>query len=101
MSMLKVYIKIHSRNDIETVACCDEHLLNQCYKEGKVKIEISENFFGGHLIALDEAIEILKNAQNFNIVGENIINGAVLNKLLPEDGTRKIAGIPMAMKMML
>lgn len=98
---MKVYIKIHSRNDIDTVACCDENLLNQCFKEGNIKIEISEHFFGGNLITLDEAIEILKNAQSFNIVGEKIISEAIIRKLLPEDGTRKIAGVPMAMKMML
>jgi len=98
---MKVYIKIHSRNEIETVACCDEHLLNQCFKEGDIKIEISEHFYGGNLITLNDAIEILKNAQSFNIVGENIINEAIIRKILPEDGTRKIAGVPMAMKMML
>ena len=98
---MKVYIKIHSRNEIEIVACCDEDLLNQCFKEGEVKIEISERFYGGALMGLDEAIEILKNAQSFNIVGKNIINEAVLNKLLPKDGALTIAGVPMAMKMML
>lgn len=98
---MKVYIKIHSRNDIDTVACCDEHLLNKCFKEGDVKIEISEHFFGGNLIALDDAIEILKNAQCFNIVGENIINKAIFKNILPKDSTRKIAGLPIAMKMSL
>ncbi len=101
MSVLKVYIKIHSRSDIETVACCDEHLLNQCFKEGDLKLDISEHFFGGNLIALDDAIEIIKGAQCFNIVGEHIIDAAVINKILPKDCARKIAGVPMAMKMML
>ena len=26
---MKVYLKIHVRDDIETIACCDEELLNQ------------------------------------------------------------------------
>ena len=98
---MKVYIKIHCRNEIEIVACCDEDLLHQSFKEGEVKIEISEHFFGGTLMGLDEAIEILKNAQSFNIVGKNIINEAVLKKILPKDGALTIAGVPMAMKMML
>lgn len=98
---MKVYIKIHSRSDIETVACCDETLLGKCLKEGVLKLDITEHFFGGNLIALNDAIKILKCSQNFNIVGENIINAAIMNKILPKDGGRKIAGVPMAMKMIL
>jgi len=36
----------------------------------------------------------------FNIVGENITNMAIAQRLLSEEGVRKINNIPMAMKMM-
>ncbi|TFF87107.1 MAG: DUF424 family protein [Promethearchaeota archaeon] len=98
--MKKVYLKIHRRNGIETVACCDELLLNQIFREGKLKIEISDHFFGGDLMNIEEAIEILNCASYFNIVGENIVNMAIENKILPKEGTRSINGIPMAIKMM-
>jgi len=98
--MTKVYLKIHRRNGIETIACCDELLLNQVYCEGNLKIEISERFFGGDLITIEEAIEILKNATYFNIVGNNIVKRVIENKILPKEGTRCINGIPMALKMM-
>ena len=52
---MKVYLKIHIRSDIETVACCDESLLNEVFKEGNLQIEISEQFFGGNLLELEEA----------------------------------------------
>ncbi|MHA1272289.1 MAG: DUF424 domain-containing protein [Promethearchaeota archaeon] len=97
---MKVYLKIHVRNEIETVACCDEILLNKVFCEGELKIEITESFFGGTLMNLEDAIEILKEASYFNIVGENIIKEAVNQKLLPKEGVRRINGIPMALKMM-
>ena len=97
---MKVYLKIHRRNDIETVACCDENLLNQCFTEGNLKIEINSSFFGGDLLSIEQAIEILKEASYFNIVGENITNMAIALQLLPKDGVKKINNIPMAMKMM-
>lgn len=97
---MKVFIKLHIRNEIETIACCDEDLLNQVFKEGNLKIEISDHFYGGDLIDLEHAIEILKEASYFNIVGKNIINKAVDCKILPKEGVRSINGIPMAMKMM-
>lgn len=97
---MKVFLKIHNRNEIETVACCDEDLLNKVIDEGNLRIEISDHFFGGNLIDLDEAINILKQAPYFNIVGDIIINKAVNSQILPKEGVRKINGIPMAMKMM-
>lgn len=97
---MKVYLKIHRHNDMETIACCDEVLLNQIFTEGNLRIEIGSTFFGGNLLAIDRAIEILRGASYFNIVGENIINMAIAQKLLPKEGVRKINNIPMAMKMM-
>lgn len=97
---MKVYLKIHLKDEIETIACCDEKLLNQVFKEGNLRIEISNQFFGGKLINLEEAIEILKEAPYFNIVGENITSKAIDYKILPKEGIRSINGVPMALKMM-
>ena len=97
---MKVYLKIHRRNDIETVACCDETLLNHTFKEGNLRIEINSHFFGGDLLEIDQAGEILKEASYFNIVGENITNKAISLQLLTKEGVKKINEIPMAMKMM-
>jgi len=97
---MKVYLKIHRRNDIETVACCDETLINQIFVEGNLRIEINSNFFGGDLLSIDQALEILKGASYFNIVGENITNKAIDLQLLSKNGVTKINNIPMAIKMM-
>jgi len=97
---MKVFLKIHVRNDIETVAACDEELLNQVFMEGNLRIEISNHFFGGNLMQLEDAIDILKHAPYFNIVGKNIIDKAIDNELLPKGGIWSINGVPMAMKMM-
>ena len=97
---MKVYLKIHNRNEIETVACCDEELLDKEFKEGNLRIQITNHFFGGKLMDMEEAIEILKDASYFNIVGKCIIDKAINSKILPEGGVRLISGVPMALKMM-
>jgi hypothetical protein len=97
--LIKVYLKVHIKNDFETVACCDEELLNHVFKEGNLRIEISNHFFGGRLIKLEDAIPILKNTACFNIVGEKIIDKAIDSGVLPKEGVRFINGIPMAIKM--
>ena len=97
---MKVYLKVHITDEFNTVACCDEELLNQVFKEGNLRIEISNQFFGGRLVDLEDAISILKEAAYFNIVGENVINKAIDCKLLSKEGVKFINGIPMALKMM-
>ena len=98
---MRVYIKIHIRDDCETIACCDEELLNQVFTEGNLKIEISNRFFGGNLIRIEDAIDILKHASFFNIVGEKIIEKAIECNLFSREGIRFINGVPMAIKMMI
>ena len=95
---MKVYIKVHIKEDTETIACCDAELLNQVFKEGNLRIEISNQFFGGKLLNLEEAILILENALCFNIVGEKIIKKAIESEIIQHYKT--ICGIPMALKMM-
>ncbi len=97
---MKVYLKVHYNEDNATIACCDEELLNQVFREGNLRIEISNQFFGGKLINLEAAIKVLKEVSFFNIVGENIIEKAIDCNLLPRDGVRLIGGVPMAIKMM-
>ena len=97
---MKVYIKVHYKNGIETIAICDENLLCKVFQEGNLRIEITNHFFGGNLINIDEAIEVLKQASYFNIIGEIIIKEAINNNVLLKEGIRWINGVPMALKMM-
>ena len=94
---MKVYLKVHINGDIETIACCDAELLNQVFKDGNLRIEISNQFFGGKLVNLEDAILILENASYFNIAGEKIIKKAIESEIIQQYKT--ICGIPMALKM--
>ncbi len=98
---MRVYLKVHFMNELETVACCDEDLLNQVFKEGNLRIEISNQFFGGKLIDLEDAISILKESASFNIVGEKIVEKAINCKILLKEGIGIIDGVPIALKMIL
>jgi len=98
--LMKVYLKIHNIDDNVTIACCDEQLLNQVFREGNLRIEISTQFFGGKLINLETAIWVLKKTPFFNIVGEKIIEKAIDCNLLSRDSVKLINGVPMAIKMM-
>ncbi len=95
---MKVYLKVHINADIETIACCDAELLNQVFKEGNLRIDVSNQYFRGKLVNLEEAILILENASYFNIVGEKIIKKAIESEIIQQYKT--ICGISMALRMM-
>ena len=98
--LMKVYLKVHTANESECIACCDEDLMDRVFKEGDLRIEITKQFFGGKLIGLEDAIPFLKGASNFNIIGEKIINKAIECNILHRKGIRFINSIPIALRMM-
>ena len=66
-----------------------------------MKVIISKEFYGGKLVNIEHATDILSECQNFNIVGKNIISKAITCGIVHESSIRKIKDVPMALKMSL
>ncbi|MBD3352666.1 MAG: DUF424 family protein [Candidatus Lokiarchaeota archaeon] len=98
---MKVYIKLHNKPSGQVIAVCDADLLGKVIKTKKLSINVSTGFYKGELISIEEAINILKNASNFNIIGSNIIAAVVRNKIIPDTAILKINNIPLAMKFII
>ncbi len=94
---MKVYCKKHKHPDYEVTAVCDENILGKTF--GKQKI--SEHFYKGPLIDIADAINILKNTQNFNIAGKFIINACIESGVINERGIIVFENIPFAMKFLI
>lgn len=96
---MQVYLKIHSQGGTEVIAVCDNDLLNKELCEDNFKLKIYNDFYGGKLIDIDEAINILAISSNFNIIGNNIIRKAIKSGIINESIIKKINNIPLALKM--
>ncbi|MCK4281087.1 MAG: DUF424 family protein [Candidatus Lokiarchaeota archaeon] len=96
---MQVYLKIHSQGGTEVIAVCDNDLLNKELCEDNFKLKISNDFYGGKLIDIDEAINLLAISSNFNIIGNNIIRKAIKSGIINESIIKKINNIPLALKM--
>ena len=94
---MKVYYKKHKKQEYEVVAVCDEEILGKSFGTQK----ISEHFYMGELLDIPDAINILKDAQNFNIAGKSIVNTCVDMGIISEHGIIIIDDIPFAMKILL
>ena len=90
-----VYIKKHVKGNIVLIAVCDKEILGMTFREGRLKIEIKNSFYGGELKPIDdELFKMLNNANIVNMVGKTIIEEAIKRGFIPREGVLTIAGIP-------
>ena len=73
---------------------CDAELLGKDVFDGKLKIHISENYYGKQLVDKDEAISFLKSASIMNLVGHETISLAIDLGIGSESGVKIISDIP-------
>ena len=78
------------------IAACDEELLGKTLGEGEQKLEVSESFYGGEIVTLEEFSDKLKEAKIANLVGEKCVGKAIELGLVLESAVKKIGGIPHA-----
>ena len=90
---------IRSQRDI--VAICDSDLIGKKFEEGKLQIDVKENFFLGEELDEEKVIELMKKMRmedaTFDIVGENSVNAALKAGIIDEKGIVRIQGIPVAL----
>ena len=89
-----VYLNVISCKNQTIVAVCDEEILGKTFKEGKLKLEISNKFYKGSRVKLHEAIEFITNADIANLSGKSIVNSAIKNGLADRHAIIAVSGIP-------
>ncbi len=88
------YAKVHERGGERVVAVCDAELLGSVLREGDLEFEIREEFYGGMLVDLDTALELIEQGTIVNVVGERIVGALAEREELVKLAVVKIAGVP-------
>ncbi|MEM4266977.1 MAG: DUF424 family protein [Candidatus Nanoarchaeia archaeon] len=94
---MKVYMKIHKAGDREVVAVCDSNLVGKCFREKNLKLDVTERFYKGTVVAKDKVIKVIKEAHTVNLVGEAAVELGLQAKIILKENIIKIKGIPHAM----
>jgi uncharacterized protein len=89
-------VKIHIMGDNEVVSVCDTNLVGKTFTEGELELKVSEQFYKGEEKTVEEVSELIKEAKNLNLVGEESINLAEKIGILEKDNVLVIDGIPHA-----
>jgi hypothetical protein len=79
------------------VNVCDAELIGQTLVEGKLKMHISKEFFGGDLVQEDEAAKLIKGSPMVSLAGERSVRIALANNLASPHAVREIQGVPFLM----
>jgi len=94
--MSNVYVNVFRQSGHVLVAACDAELLGKTLREGNTVFIIQEQFYGGSLVRVEEAIGMLRGATCANLVGPNIVTMAIKEGLVHPQSVITIAGVPHA-----
>ncbi len=92
-----MFLKIHrcpGSGDI--VAVCDRELINTTISNDKIKVTITEDFYGNCPATEEEIRNALKTAGNINLMGERSVSLAIEMGLITRSGCIMIGNVPHA-----
>jgi len=91
-----VYVNVRRCGQFIVLAMCDCELLGKVLRDGKIVFEVREEFYKGHKVTVEEAIELCKQSTIVNMVGQGVVDKAVEEGLIHPEAILKISGVPHA-----
>ena len=88
-----IYAKFHKHASEVLLGACDEDIMGKVFKEGELKLEVSEEFYKGEKVADEVFITMLKASTIANLTGTHVVNLAIQEGLVLEECILKVDGI--------
>lgn len=79
------------------VNVCDADLIGKTLVEGKLKMHISKDFFGGELVEEAEALKLIRDSPMISLAGKRSVEIALSNRLGSPRAVREVQGVPFLM----
>jgi hypothetical protein len=73
---------------------CDADLLGRTLNRGNFTLKISEKYYAQKVVEKEEAKDLLRRANNINMVGKEITSLSVNMGIGSQEGVKEIDGIP-------
>ncbi|MDR2865862.1 MAG: DUF424 family protein [Methanomassiliicoccaceae archaeon] len=88
-----ISVKIHTRGTERILAACDHELLGKEFRDGVMRLKVSEAFYKGEDISEETLAERMKNVTIMNLVGERTVSAAQRMGYVSEDAVVTIGGV--------
>ena len=86
--------RLINHNDTLMLNICDADLLGRTLNRGNFTLKISEKYYAQKVVEKEEAKDLLRRANNINMVGKEIISLSVNIGIGSQEGVKEIDGIP-------
>ena len=83
--------------DTTLINICDNDLIGKTLSEGRLRMHISQAYFGGRLVDSSEALRLMRDSSIINLAGEKAVEIAVSNNLGTREAVKTIQGVPFLM----
>ncbi len=90
-------VRASSYKDATLVNVCDQELIGRTVSEGKLKVNISPEFYSGQVVGEGEALRLIRTCSIVNLAGRRSVRLAVDNSLASAQAVREIEGVPFLM----
>jgi len=90
---LEAYFNLKKEGNKVLLAICDEELLGKTLRDGKIVFKISEDFYKGKKISVDQAVSMIENSTIINLIGNECVKKAIENGYVHPEAVLKIEGI--------
>jgi hypothetical protein len=92
----EMYLKSHQHGAHTLIAVCDCDILGKKFTEGRLKIEVTADFFGGEKASYSEVAAALAKATMANFVGCKTVENAISLGYVERECILSIDGVPYA-----
>lgn len=91
------YVKIVRQGANVMIAVCDTEILGKKLKDKNRVFEVSEYFYKGKRMTVEEAIELVKRCTIANLVGKNTVGCAKAEGIVHPEAVLQILDVPHAL----
>ncbi|MDH3366102.1 MAG: DUF424 family protein [Thermoplasmata archaeon] len=93
---MRISIKVHKRGKELLVAACDGDLIGKTFRDGKMRLHVSKDFYDGEPVDEEILVNRLEMATVANLVGKMTVEIAIRNGFVDSECVIVIDGIPHA-----
>ncbi|MEM0139256.1 MAG: DUF424 family protein [Ferroplasma sp.] len=94
--MERINMKILNVRGEIMLAAADSNIIDKEFREGKLHIKVSTEFYGNIAVSDEVFISSLNLCTIANLVGEHVVNTAIDANYIDKDNVIRIDGVPHA-----